>query len=248
LVGTIYFQKIVQEKIYEGKAKILYKSENPDEIFQYFKDDATAFNNVKKDTLASKGILNNYISEFIMHEMSANGIENHFIERLDERVQKVKKLEIIPLEVIVRNRAAGSICKRIGLEEGKVFKAPLTEFCYKEDKFGDPVINDEHITNALECASEEEVAYLKKEALKVNQVLIKLFANAGIDLIDFKIEFGRNNKGEIMLADEISPDSCRLWDQKTGEKMDKDRFRLDLGDVTKFYAEIAKRLNIKVNL
>ena len=235
-----------EQEIYEGKAKILYKTENDDEIYQYFKDDATAFNAVKKDVLASKGILNNYISEHIMKYLLENDVENHFLARESNRVQRVKKLDIIPLEVIVRNRAAGSIVKRIGIEDKKKFSAPIVEFCYKDDSFGDPVINEDHIIYALEVANESEIELIKNEALFVNQLLIALFDEAGIELVDFKIEFGKDKSEHIMLADEISPDSCRLWDKKTGEKMDKDRFRLDLGDVTKFYEEIATRLGVSI--
>jgi len=236
---------LLKEKIYEGKAKILYKSDTDGTIYQYFKDDATAFNAAKKDSINGKGILNNYISEFIMNKLVENGVNNHFIKRIDDRVQLVKQLTIVPLEVIVRNQAAGSICKRLGLKEAEDFKKPLLEFCYKKDELGDPVITEDHI-ELLELASKDEVAEIKNITLKINQILIELFKEANIKLVDFKIEFGRDQDGNVMLADEISPDSCRLWDISTGEKMDKDRFRLDLGSLTEYYAEIANRLNIKL--
>ena len=236
---------MLTEKIYEGKAKIIYKAPLKNTIYQYFKDDATAFNAIKKDNIPGKGILNNFISEFIMKKMSEHQIPNHFIERLDERTQHVKEVKIIPLEIIIRNTAAGSICKRLDIEEGREFQQPILEFCYKEDALGDPLINDDH-AKLLAGINNDEVAEIKSTTLKVNQILQEIFLTANIKLIDFKIEFGKDHDGNILLADEISPDSCRLWDINTGEKMDKDRFRLDLGSLTEYYLEIANRLNIQI--
>ncbi len=234
------------KKLYEGKAKIIYATEDAAKVIQYFKDDATAFNNVKKDNISGKGILNNFISEYVMLLLKNNDIPTHFIKRLDERRQLVTKLDIFPLEVIIRNQAAGSICKRLGIAEQTVFNPALLEFCYKKDEYGDPVINDEHI-RVLNLANPDELEQIKELTLKINQILSKAFADINIKLIDFKIEFGKDSDGKIMLADEISPDSCRLWDMNSNEKMDKDRFRLDLGDLTKYYQEIADRFNIEVN-
>lgn len=230
-------------KIYEGKAKILYKSEEENLIYQFFKDDATAFNAKKKQVITGKGILNNYISEFIMQNLSAQNIQNHFVKRIDHRVQLVKKLDILALEVIVRNFAAGSICSRLGIKENTEFKKPVIEFCYKKDELGDPIINDDHIL-LLQIANIAEIEQIKNIAYNINNALSELFKSINIKLVDFKIEFGRDKDNNIILADEISPDSCRLWDQNSGEKMDKDRFRLELGSLTKYYAEIATRLNI----
>lgn len=232
-----------KEKIYEGKAKIIYSTENSEHIIQYFKDDATAFNNIKKDNINGKGILNNIISEYLMNILITHNIKTHFIKRLDNRQQLVKKLSIIPLEVIIRNQAAGSICKRLGLNEGQNFTHPILEFCYKEDKLGDPIINDDHIT-ALNILNKKQIDFIKKETLKINQILISEFAKINITLIDFKIEFGFDEQNNILLADEISPDSCRLWDITTSEKMDKDRFRLDLGSLVEYYTEIANRFSL----
>jgi len=234
-------------KIYEGKAKILYKNpDNDSEIYQYFKDDATAFNNQKKSVIDSKGVLNNFISEYIMLNLRNEGVNNHFIKRIDERVQLVKKLDIIPLEVIVRNYSAGSFAKRLNVPTGKELKKSVIEFCLKDDALGDPLINDYHI-QALNIASINEITHIKEVTLQINDFLLRLFKDINIKLIDFNIEFGRSINKEIILADEISPDSCRLWDINTGEKMDKDRFRLDLGDLAKYYKIIADRLNINLN-
>ncbi len=235
------------KKIYEGKAKILFKSDDPNEIVQYFKDDATAFNNQKKEVIQSKGILNNYISEFIMNKLSDNNIPNHFIKRIDERNQLVKKLQIFPLEVIIRNISAGSLCKRLGVEQGIIFDQPIFEICYKKDEFGDPVINDDHAINVLKIVSKGQLDHIKNQALKVNKILQDIFAAINIRLVDFKIEFGFDENGNIMLADEISPDSCRLWDVNTNEKFDKDLFRHGLGDLVAGYREIANRLNIQID-
>jgi len=235
---------LTKSKIYEGKAKILYSTENPEEIIQYFKDDATAFNNIKKDHIIGKGVLNNIISEYLMNILIKNGVQTHFIKRIDERNQLVKKLSIIPLEIIIRNQAAGSICKRLGLVEGEKFKQPIFEFCYKEDKLNDPIINEDHAVVALDAINRDEINFIKSQTLQINQILIKEFSQININLIDFKIEFGRDEKGNIFLADEISPDSCRLWDITTSEKMDKDRFRLDLGSLVEYYTEIANRFSL----
>jgi phosphoribosylaminoimidazole-succinocarboxamide synthase len=235
------------QKIYEGKAKILYKnSKNAGEIYQYFKDDATAFNNQKKSIIESKGVLNNFISEYIMIELSKNSIENHFIKRIDSRVQLVKKLTIIPLEVIVRNYSAGSFSKRLNVAMGTKLNKVVIEFCLKDDALGDPLINDDHI-EALNIANKSEIEFIKNVTLNVNKILNNIFSSINIKLVDFKIEFGKNSAGNIILADEISPDSCRLWDINTGENMDKDRFRLDLGDLTKYYKIIADRLNLTID-
>ena len=234
-----------KEKIYEGKAKILYKAEDPQHIIQYFKDDATAFNNIKKDNIRGKGLLNNLISEHIMLCLKKNNINTHFIKRLDERNQLVEKLTIIPLEVIVRNQAAGSICKRLAITEGKKFNNPIIEFCYKDDSLNDPLINDDHIIN-MQILEQSEIDYIKEVTLQINKILIAEFQAINISLIDFKIEFGKNQHGKIILGDEISPDSCRLWDIDSKEKMDKDRFRLDLGSLLEYYKEIAKRFALLV--
>ena len=235
------------EKIYEGKAKQLFKTEDENLLIQYFKDDATAFNAQKKAVIERKGVLNNLISEKIMLEMAKIGIPTHFVKRLNEREQLVRKMKIIPLEVIVRNIAAGSMAKRLGIEEGRELLAPVFEICYKDDALGDPLINDDHAVNVLKIVSKEQLDEIKKYTLQINQLLAKIFAEIGIKLVDFKIEFGLDAQGKVTLADEISPDSCRLWDSKTSEKLDKDRFRRDLGGLVEAYEEVAKRLNIKIN-
>ncbi len=236
-----------RKKIYEGKAKILYKGPKSGTLIQYFKDDATAFNAQKKATLEGKGVLNNRISEHIMLALSRIGIPTHFIKRLNMREQLIKEVEIIPLEVICRNVAAGSICKMLGLEEGRPLPRTLIEFCYKKDALNDPLVSEEHIL-AFGWASAVEIDEMTALTLRINDFLSGLFAGIGIHLIDFKIEFGRftDKDGEplILLADEISPDSCRLWDLETGKKLDKDRFRRDLGDVIDAYSEVATRLGI----
>lgn len=240
-----------RKQIYEGKAKILFEGPEPGTIIQYFKDDATAFNNQKKGTISGKGVLNNRISELVMTRLAEIGIPNHFIRSLNMREQLVKAVEIIPLEVIVRNVAAGSLTKRLGVAEGIVLPKPLIEFSYKKDELGDPLVGEEHITTFgwLEALELEEV---KQYAYRINDFLYGFFSGVGIRLVDFKIEFGRLPGGEgeypkIILADEISPDSCRLWDLKTNEKMDKDRFRHDLGKVEESYMEVARRLGIIVD-
>ncbi len=234
----------MKEKIYEGKAKVLYTAENENELIQYFKDDATAFNNLKKDVIAGKGVLNNLISEFIMLEMIKSGIPTHFIKRLNEREQLIKKVKIVPLEVIVRNIAAGSMAKRLGIEEGLVLNGAVFEICYKDDELGDPLINDDHAVKVLKVVSEDQLHLIKNYTLKINQILIKLFDGINVKLVDFKIEFGLDENNKILLADEISPDSCRLWDKDTNNKMDKDRFRRDLGGLVEAYQEIANRFGI----
>lgn len=232
--------------IYEGKAKILYEGPEPGTLIQYFKDDTTAFNAEKKAVLDGKGVLNNRISEFMMTRLGAIGIPNHFIKRLNMREQLIKKVEIIPLEVIVRNTAAGSMAKRLGIPEGQQLPRAIVEFCLKKDELGDPLVAEEHIS-AFGWASPPEVDDMIALSLRVNDFMCGMFAGVGIKLVDFKLEFGRlfeNDTVRTILADEISPDSCRLWDLETGEKLDKDRFRRDLGGVTEAYAEVARRLGI----
>ena len=233
-------------KLYEGKAKILYEGPEPGTLIQYFKDDATAFNAQKKAVLEGKGVINNRISEFVMTRLNAIGVHNHFIKRLNLREQLIKEVEIIPLEVICRNIAAGSMSQRLGIEEGTPLPRSIIEFCYKDDKLGDPMVTEEHIT-AFNWASTQEIDDILAMTVRINDFLTGLFAGVGITLVDFKIEFGRIFEGDfsrVILADEISPDSCRLWDIASGEKLDKDRFRRDLGNVIESYAEVAKRLGI----
>ncbi|MDX1293588.1 MAG: phosphoribosylaminoimidazolesuccinocarboxamide synthase [Hyphomonas sp.] len=234
--------------VYEGKAKILYEGPEPGTLIQYFKDDATAFNAQKRAVLDGKGVLNNRISEFMMTRLSAVGIPTHFIRRLNMREQLIKKVDIIPLEVVVRNVAAGTLSKRLGIEEGQVLPRPMVEFYLKDDALGDPLVTEEHIA-AFGWAAAQEYDDLIALSLRVNDFMSGLFAAVGIRLVDFKLEFGRHYEGDsdvprILLADEISPDSCRLWDFETGDKLDKDRFRRDLGGVTEAYAEVARRLGI----
>jgi phosphoribosylaminoimidazole-succinocarboxamide synthase len=233
-------------KIYEGKAKILYEGPEPGTLIQYFKDDATAFNNEKRAVLDGKGVLNNRISEFIMTQLNAISLPTHFLKRLNMREQLIKEVEIIPLEVICRNVAAGSIAKRLGIEEGTPLPRSIIEFCYKKDELGDPLVSEEHIT-AFNWATSQEIDDIIAMTLRINDFLTGLFAGVGIKLVDFKVEYGRLYEGEMVrtvLADEISPDSCRLWDMVTSEKLDKDRFRRDMGGVTEAYAEVARRLGI----
>ena len=237
-----------KKQLYEGKAKVIFNGPESNTLIQYFKDDATAFNAQKKDVITGKGILNNYISEHMMLAVSKLGIPNHFINRINDREQLIRKLEIIPVEVVVRNVAAGSICARLGLEEGSMLKNTLVEFCLKDDSLGDPIIAPEHIFT-FGWATPNELEIIVENTLRINDFLTGLFLGIGIRLIDFKLEFGRlenDGKVEIMLADEISPDNCRLWDAETKEKMDKDRFRLDLGGLIEAYQEIARRLDIKI--
>jgi phosphoribosylaminoimidazole-succinocarboxamide synthase len=234
------------EKIYEGKAKQLFATEDKNLLIQYFKDDATAFNALKKAVIEGKGVLNNVISEYIMLEMAKAKIPTHFVKRLNEREQLVRKVKIIPLEVIVRNIAAGSMAKRLGIEEGVELLASVFEICLKDDALGDPLINDDHAINVLKIVTREQLEEIKKHTLKINQILRAIFKNIGIKLVDFKIEFGFDADSKIVLADEISPDSCRLWDEKTFEKLDKDRFRRDLGGLIEAYSDVASRLGIKI--
>jgi phosphoribosylaminoimidazole-succinocarboxamide synthase len=235
-----------RRKIYEGKAKILYEGPEPGTLIQYFKDDATAFNNEKRAVLDGKGVLNNRISEFVMMQLNGIGIPTHFLKRINMREQLIREVEIIPLEVICRNVAAGSLSKKLGIEEGTPLPRSIIEFCYKKDELGDPMVTEEHIT-AFNWASHQEIDDIIAMTLRINDFLTGLFAGAQIKLVDFKVEYGRLYEGEMVrtvLADEISPDSCRLWDMTTGEKLDKDRFRRDLGGVTEAYAEVARRLGI----
>lgn len=227
--------------LYEGKAKRVYTTDHPDQVIVSYKDDATAFNGVKKGTIEAKGIVNNRLSNYLMTKLEEVGIPTHLIKELNDRETLVKKVTIIPLEVIVRNVAAGSLSKRLGLEEGTPMKHTVIEYCYKDDALGDPMINDYHIA-AMELATEEEMATIAKYALAINEFLKTYTSKAGIKLIDFKIEFGRTPSGEVVLADEISPDTCRFWDAATNEKLDKDRFRRDLGQVEEAYQEVMSRL------
>ena len=234
------------KKLYEGKAKIIYATSDKNLVIQYFKDDATAFNNQKKSIIEGKGVLNNRISEYILSNLSQIGIQNHLVKRLNMREQVIKLVEIIPIEFIVRNVATGSLTKRLGIEDGTILKEPLIEYCLKDDDLGDPLIAEDHIY-AFDWASEEEIEKIKKMILRINDFMIGMFRGVGINLIDFKLEFGRiktNGKNDVILADEISPDTCRLWDSITEKKLDKDRFRKDLGDLIPAYTEVAKRLGI----
>lgn len=229
--------------LYEGKAKKVYNTDEPDVLIVDYKDDATAFNGLKKGTIVGKGVINNKMSNRVFQLLEERGVPTHYIEEISDRETAVKKVEIVPLEVIVRNVAAGSFSKRLGVEEGTVLKAPTLEFSYKNDELGDPLIND-YFAIALDLATREEIDTITKYAFLVNEVYKEYFANAGIELIDFKIEFGRY-KGQIILADETSPDTCRLWDMETHEKLDKDRFRRDLGNVEEAYNEVFKRLGLE---
>lgn len=234
------------EKIYEGKAKQLFTTTDKNFLIQFFKDDATAFNAQKKAVIEGKGVLNNFISECIMLEMARAGVPTHFVKRLNEREQLVKKVKIIPLEVIVRNVTAGSMAKRLGIEEGLELPAPVFEICLKNDALGDPLINDDHAVNVLGVVTSAQLEQIKNYTFKINETLRQIFKKIGIKLVDFKIEFGFDAAENIILADEISPDSCRLWDESTSEKMDKDRFRRDLGGLVEAYEEVARRLEIKL--
>lgn len=229
------------EQLYEGKAKKVFKTEDPNEFIIEYKDDATAFNGEKKGSIMGKGVINNKMTELIFTMLAEKGIPTHFIKLLSDSEQLVKAVTIFPLEVIIRNTAAGSVCKRLGLEEGKKLKTPIFEFCYKNDDFGDPMINDSHII-AMELATAKEIETIRNMTYKINDILKPYFFEKGINLIDFKIEFGKTNDGQIVLADEISPDTCRFWDVNTNEKLDKDRFRRDLGNVEGAYVEMLKRV------
>ena len=231
-----------KEQLYEGKAKKVYATENPDVVIVDYKDDATAFNGQKKGTIVGKGVVNNKMTNKIMQIMETKGVPTHFIEQLSDRETAVKHVEIVPLEVIIRNVAAGSFSKRLGVPEGTQFTEPTIEFSYKNDDLGDPLINS-YFARALDLATWDEIEKIKEYAFKVNDVLKEYFLQADIKLIDFKIEFGRYH-GQIILADEISPDTCRLWDVHTNEKLDKDRFRRDLGNVEEAYNEVFQRLGL----
>ena len=224
------------EKLYEGKAKILYTTSDPDLMIQYFKDDASAFNGVKKGTIVDKGVMNNHMSSKIFQYLESEGVETHFVKTLNDREMLVKKLDIIPVEVVLRNVAAGSLSKRLGIEEGLVLEKPVLEFFYKSDPLGDPMINECHV-DVFGWATKDEMEVLKSEGLKINTLMTKFFKERKIRLVDFKLEFGRH-KDKVLLGDEISPDGCRLWHWDTNEKMDKDRFRFDLGFVEEKYQEV----------
>jgi len=230
------------EMLYEGKAKKIYATEKADEVIVYYKDDATAFNGEKKGQIEDKGVMNNSITSVIFELLEKEGVKTHFIEKLNDREQLCKKVEIVQLEVIVRNVAAGSMAKRLGLEEGFKLKTTVFELSYKDDSLGDPLINDYHAV-AIGATTFEELKVIYDMTAKINDVLKTVFKEQNIDLIDFKIEFGRCPDGTIVLADEISPDTCRFWDSTTGEKLDKDRFRRNLGNVKDAYVEILKRIS-----
>ena len=234
------------KKLYEGKAKILYEGPEKGTAIQHFKDDATAFNNLKKSTVEGKGVLNNRISEHILNNLNQIGIKTHLIKRLNMREQLVRLVEIIPIEFIVRNIATGSLTKKLGIADGTILSKPLIEYSYKNDDLGDPLIAKEHILE-FKWAAEEELEMIKKYCLRINDFMQGMFRGVGIKLVDFKLEFGRvniDNKIEILLADEISPDTCRLWDVVSEKKLDKDRFRKDLGNIMQAYQEVARRLGI----
>lgn len=227
--------------LYEGKAKRLYKTDEQGILWVEYKDSATAFNGEKKEEISGKGRLNNQITSLLFEKLKANGIASHFVKQLSDSEQLVREVSIVPIEVVVRNIVAGSMAKRLGLDEGQVIEKPVVEFYLKDDVLGDPLITDDHVA-MLELATEQEVAVLKDKARKINEVLIGFFQEIGVDLVDFKIEFGRDENGEILLADEISPDTCRLWDKETKQKLDKDVFRRNLGNLTDAYELILSRL------
>lgn len=229
------------EQIYEGKAKKVFATDDPDVVIVDYKDDATAFNGIKKGSIAGKGVINNRMSNHMMRKLEAEGIPTHLIEELSDRETAVKKVSIVPLEVIVRNISAGSFAKRFGVEEGIVFENPTIEFSYKNDDLGDPLMNTYHAM-ALKVATWEEIDLIKNYAFRINTLLKGFLKSVGIDLVDFKLEFGKTSDGKIVLADEISPDTCRLWDEVTHEKLDKDRFRRDMGGVEDAYQEVMRRL------
>lgn len=232
------------EMLYEGKAKKVFATENPNEVVIYYKDDATAFNGLKKGTIMDKGIMNNTITTFFFDLLGKNGIPHHQIQKLSEREALCKKVHIIPLEVVTRNIAAGSLAKKMGVEEGYVLKKPIIEFCYKNDDLGDPMINDDY-AEAFGIATDAQVQEIKALTLKINDILKKFLAERKIRLVDFKMEFGTDADGKVILADEITPDTARLWDWDTNEKLDKDRFRRDLGNVEEAYHEVIHRLTGK---
>ncbi len=230
-----------KEQLYEGKAKKVYATEDPDLVIVSYKDDATAFNGLKKGQIAGKGAINNRVTNYLMQRLEAEGVPTHFVQELNDRETVVRKVSIVPLEVIIRNISAGSFAKRYGVEEGIVFDEPTFETSYKNDELGDPLINDYHAL-ALGLCTKEELATIKAMAFKVNDVLKAFFKAVNVDLVDFKLEFGKTSDGKLVLADEISPDTCRFWDSTTHEKLDKDRFRRDLGGVEDAYAEMMKRI------
>ena len=229
------------QQLYEGKAKKVFATDDPELLIVEYKDDATAFNGLKKGTIQGKGVINNQMSNRLMAKLETAGVPTHYVKELNQRETLVKKVQVVPLEVIIRNIAAGSFSKRYGVEEGVVFEQPTIEFSYKNDELGDPLINTYHAL-ALKLATPDEIETIKKYAFQVNDFLRAFWKACGVTLVDFKLEFGRLSDGTIVLADEISPDTCRLWDSKTGEKLDKDRFRRDLGGVEEAYAEIMNRL------
>ena len=231
----------IKEMLYEGKAKQVFATEDPEIVMVHYKDDATAFNGLKKGTITGKGVINNQVTNFMMQKLEQAGVPTHFVQELNERDTLVKKVQIVPLEVIIRNISAGSFAKRFGVEEGIVFENPTIEFSYKNDDLGDPMINTAQAL-ALKLATPAEIETIRTMAFKVNEVMKAFFAEVGVDLVDFKLEFGRLSDGTIVLADEISPDTCRFWDSKTHEKLDKDRFRRDLGGVEDAYAEMRRRI------
>jgi phosphoribosylaminoimidazole-succinocarboxamide synthase len=235
-----------RKQIYEGKAKVLFEGPEPGTLVQYFKDDATAFNNQKKGTITGKGVLTNRISEYLMMRLAEIGLPTHFVRRLNMREQLVRQVQIIPIEVVVRNVVAGSLAKRFGIPEGQALPRSIVEYYYKKDELGDPMVSEEHIT-AFGWATTQDIDEIMQMSLRINDFLTGLFLGIGIKLIDFKLEFGRlynDDEMRIVLADEISPDNCRLWDLKTNEKLDKDRFRRDLGKVEEAYQEVARRLGL----
>lgn len=231
------------EMLYEGKAKKIFKTDNEGEYLVYYKDDATAFNGVKKDEIDEKGIINNKISSYVFELLESNDIKTHYINRTSDREMIVRAVEIVPLEVIVRNVSAGSMCKRFGINEGIEFEPPVFEFSYKNDDLGDPLMNDYHAI-ALKLATKEELDYIRNQAFKINEILKKFFKKLDLRLIDFKLEFGKTKDNQIVLADEVSPDTCRLWDINTNEKMDKDRFRRDLPNIIEAYKEVLSRIEL----
>ena len=232
----------MKELLYEGKAKELYETDDPDTLWVKYKNQATAGNGAKKETIEGKGKLNNQITSLLFEKLKEKGIPSHFIKQLSETEQLIQKVEMFPLEVVVRNVAAGSFSRRLGVEEGKELSFPVLEFYLKKDELNDPIINEDHVKE-LALAAEEEVVKIKNQALEINQVLLKLFKEMNIRLVDFKLEFGKTSDGSIVLADEISPDTCRLWDLDTNDRLDKDVFRKDLGDIIPLYQEVLTRLN-----
>lgn len=228
------------KQIYEGKAKIIYETSDPELVIQHFKDDATAFNGIKKGQIIGKGVANTAISSSLFELLEKNGVRTHFVKKISDNDMLVKRVKIIPVEVVVRNISAGNLCKRYGIKEGIIFKTPIVECYYKNDALHDPLMNDDHIIG-LEIATAGELSSMKWDALRINEILKKFFDSIGVNLVDFKLEFG-HYKNKVLLADEISPDTCRFWEKGTNRKLDKDRFRFDLGDVEKTYEEMMKRI------